>query len=167
MEWSPITKPRDARGAPNLADYERARREFSWEQAASLLEGLPGGALNMAHEAMTRHVRGATADRLAIRFLARDVPAQDITYRQLNDRWSPRQRLCGLACSAANVASLMGRVPALYSTVSEPAAAPSASALLRLWPRTGQVPTQLGSVQCWTTDFCTAQVDPSVRNSPT
>ena len=119
MEWSPIAKPRDARRAPNLADYERARREFSWDQAANLLEGLPGGALNMAHEAVGRHARGAKADRLAIRFLARDVPAQDITYRQLNES---ANRFANVLASLGvqrgeSVATLMGRVPALYSTV--------------------------------------------------
>ncbi len=119
MEWSPIAKPRDARRAPNLADYDRGRRDFTWDGAAKMLEGLPGGALNMAHEAVGRHARGAAADRTAIRFLARDLPACELSYRQLNDS---ANRFANVLASLGvqrgeRVATLMGRVPALYSTV--------------------------------------------------
>ncbi len=119
MEWSPIAKPRDVRRAPNLADYDQARRGFTWSEAAAQLEGLPGGALNMAHEAVGRHARGANADRTAIRFIARDLPAQEITFRQLDDS---ANRFANVLASLGvqrgqRVATLMGRVPALYSIV--------------------------------------------------
>jgi len=120
MEWSPIAKPRGSLPrAPNLADYEQARRGFDWLQADALLEGLPGGGLNIAHESVFRHLHGSAADRVAIRFLAQGQAPVERTYREL----------AADACRFANVlahlgvqrgervASLMGRVPALYATV--------------------------------------------------
>ena len=71
MDWSPIAKPRGAlRREPCLMDYEQARRDFQWEQADHWLAGLPGGGLNIAHEAVFRHLTGPRADQVAIRFLA-------------------------------------------------------------------------------------------------
>ena len=119
MDWSPIAKLRDARRAPNLADYDRARREFSWEQASGLLDGLPGGALNMAHEAIGRHAAGESADRRAIRFLASGAPVHDVTFGQLDESSRRFANLVtGLGVRPGDrVATLMGRVPALYTSV--------------------------------------------------
>ena len=58
MTWEPITKARPAAGRFNLADYERACGEFSWARARSELDGLPGGGLNIAYEAVDRHAAG-------------------------------------------------------------------------------------------------------------
>ncbi len=120
MDWSPIPKPRGAwRREPCLTDYEQARRDFTWDQAGRLLEGLPGGALNIAHEAVDRHARGPAGDRLAIRFLARGQAPLDISYRQLSDQ---AHRVANVLASLGvqhgdRVATLMGRLPALYATV--------------------------------------------------
>ena len=46
----------------NMPDYDRARAEFSWAAARARLAGLPGGGLNIAHEAADRHVDGPLAD---------------------------------------------------------------------------------------------------------
>ena len=120
MEWSPISKPRGSlMREPNLTDYEQARREFSWPQAAALLDGLPGGGLNVAHEAVFRHLGGPAADRAAIRFLAQGQPLVTRSYRELA---SDVRRFAGVLAGLGvqrgeRVASLMGRVPALYATV--------------------------------------------------
>ncbi len=68
---------------PNLLDYERAREEFTWAGARKALDGLPGGGLNIAHEAVDRHARGPRADRTALRFLATDRPARELSYAEL------------------------------------------------------------------------------------
>jgi acetyl-CoA synthetase len=120
MEWSPIAKPRDAmRREPCLADYEEARRGFAWEQAGELLDGLPGGALNIAHEAVHRYAQGPAGDRLAIRLLAQGAPPSDLTYRDLSQashRFSNVLVRLGVQ-RGERVATLIGRVPALYATV--------------------------------------------------
>jgi len=120
MEWSPISKPRGSLPRdPNLADYDEARRNFTWSQATLRLDGLPGGGLNIAHEALFRHLRGSAADRVAIRFLAQGQPPVERTYRELaSDARRFASVLARLGVKRGErVASLMGRVPQLYATV--------------------------------------------------
>ena len=120
MEWSPISKPRGSLPRdPNLADYDEARRNFTWPQATLRLDGLPGGGLNIAHEALFRHLRGSAADRIAIRFLAQGQPPVERTYRELaGDARRFASLLARLGVQRGEcVASLMGRVPQLYATV--------------------------------------------------
>jgi acetyl-CoA synthetase len=116
MEWSPISKPRGSLPRdPNLADYDEARRNFTWSQATLRLDGLPGGGLNIAHEALFRHLRGSAADRVAIRFLAQGQPPVERTYRELaGDARRFASVLARLGVKRGErVASLMGRVPQL------------------------------------------------------
>ena len=69
--WPAIKKqPRDA-AAANLADYERVIAAFSWNDARALLDGLPGGGLNIAYEAVDRHAAGPLAETVALRFLSK------------------------------------------------------------------------------------------------
>jgi len=120
MEWSPVAKPRGSLPRdPNLADYDEARRNFTWPQATLRLDGLPGGGLNIAHEALFRHLRGSAANRVAIRFLAQGQPPVERTYRELaGDARRFASLLARLGVQRGEcVASLMGRVPQLYATV--------------------------------------------------
>jgi acetyl-CoA synthetase len=116
--WQTILKP--TKGwpiAPNLPDYEEARKTFSWEAARRLLDGLPGRqGLNIAHEAIDRHANGSRADRLAIRWLGKNGEVQDYTYRQLRDltnRFANVLRQLG-AAKGDRVYLLAGRIPELY-----------------------------------------------------
>jgi hypothetical protein len=74
MVWTPIIKVAcDLKVAPNLADYERCRTDFTWDQARQELEGLPQGrGLNIAHEAVDRHAAGPRRDKVAFRWLGKD-----------------------------------------------------------------------------------------------
>ena len=84
--------------APNMPDYARARREFSWAQARAALDGLPGGrGLNIAHEAVDRHVRAGRGPRVAVRYLPLSGRRQEITF-------------AGLARSTNRFANLLGRL---------------------------------------------------------
>jgi len=115
---APIRKPPD-RGdvAPNLADYEAARRSFSWASARAELDGLPGGrGLNMAHEAVDRHALGPRAAQLAWRWLGKDGTICDYTYaelRLLTNRFANVLRLIGVE-KGHRVFVLAGRIPELY-----------------------------------------------------
>jgi acetyl-CoA synthetase len=103
--------------APNLADYEAERAAFSWDGARKLLSGLPDGrGLNIAFEALDRHVRAGRGERLALRWLPKAGTPQDFSFRALTEQASRFANLLarlGVA-PGERVFSLAGRIPALY-----------------------------------------------------
>ena len=84
MEYNVIDKPPAAGPLrPNLQDYEAAVGGFSWAAARAELAGMPGGALNIAHEAVGRHAAGQRANHLALRWLGREGGVLDFSYADL------------------------------------------------------------------------------------
>ena len=116
MAWERIRKrPEDCAGA-NLPDYEECAKTFSWAQARGLLDGLPGGGLNIAHEAIDRHVIAGKGEKLALRWLGRDGRVQDFTYAMLRaavNRFANVLSQRGVS-KGERVYSLLGRSPELY-----------------------------------------------------
>ncbi|HET7764210.1 MAG TPA: acetate--CoA ligase [Burkholderiales bacterium] len=111
-----IRKAATARVAPNLTEIDRARARFSWEAARHELAGLPGGALNIAHEAVDRHAAGALAGRAALRCLQRDGGERAITYaelKRLTNRFANVLRKLGMR-KGDRLFILSGRIPELY-----------------------------------------------------
>jgi acetyl-CoA synthetase len=102
--------------SPVMADYERARREFTWDGARKALDGLPGGGLNIAYEAVDRHALGGRGDHVALRWLPRRGDPVDITYSDLREATSRfADALATLSDHpGTRVATLAGRVPELY-----------------------------------------------------
>ncbi len=121
MPWKPITKPALESGAwrvpPNLADYARARREFSWETAARALQGLPGGrGLNLAHEAVDRHAASERSGHTALRWLTKSGATRDTSYAELGaltSRFANALQALGLK-KGDRVFALCGRRLELY-----------------------------------------------------
>jgi acetyl-CoA synthetase len=118
-----LTKSSPGSPPPNLADYDRACADFSWERARAELTGLPGGrGLNIAFEAVDRHATGGLADRVAIRWLGRHGEVRDFPYAALaqqTSRFANVLGALGLTRGSAGTAgdrvfALLGRVPALY-----------------------------------------------------
>ena len=116
MEYARIHKrPEDFTGA-NLRNYEDYAETFSWAEARALLDGLPGGGLNIAHEAVDRHVRAGRGDKLALRWIGRDEETHDISYATLQEqtnRFANVLTQCGIKKSE-RVFSLLSRKPILY-----------------------------------------------------
>ncbi len=114
----PIVKIREHEGvSPNLQDYDAARGTFSWETARRGLDGLPGGrGLNLAHEAVDRHVTGPLRDKRALRWLGRGGQVRDFTFldlARLTSRFAHVLRGLGVV-RGDRVYALLGRVPELY-----------------------------------------------------
>ena len=92
---------------------------LGFEEARAALAGLPGGGLNIAHEAVDRHAAGTLADRVAIRWLGAQGARRDLSYRELaaySNRFANVFRGLGVA-KGDTVFVLCGRIPELYAAV--------------------------------------------------
>ncbi|OAE00253.1 acetate--CoA ligase [Arthrobacter sp. OY3WO11] len=118
--WPRISKdPQAFPVEPNLADYHSVCRAFSWDSARQALSGLPGGGLNIAHEAVDRHAAGPRAGHEALRFVRADGSTHSLSYRELAEQTS---RFAAVLAQLGigrteRVFSLMGRTPELYVAV--------------------------------------------------
>ncbi|ARO88868.1 acetate--CoA ligase [Nitrosospira lacus] len=116
-----ITKPLTSfRVAPNMSDYARTYREFTWEAAAQTLAGLADGhSINIAHEAVTRHAKGSQGQHLALRWLGRNGARQDFSYQELEEQTNRFANvLAGIGVQPGErVFVLAGRIPELYIAV--------------------------------------------------
>ena len=108
--------PADLRAAPNLPDREIERRRFSWAAMRAELAGTPGGGLNIAVEAVDRHLATPLRDRVAFRFVGRDDRLRAMTYAELaraTNRFANVLRHLGVG-KGDRLFLLAGRVPELY-----------------------------------------------------
>jgi acetyl-CoA synthetase len=112
-------KAGSARLQPNLGDYVRVRRDFSWDAARTWLTGLPESrGLNIAYEAVDRHATGQRARQSALRCRDAHGHLTELTYEDLR---TSTNRFAGLLQSLGvetgnRVFSLLGKVPETYLT---------------------------------------------------
>jgi len=107
------------RVAPNLTDYETTRATFRWDDERAALAGLPGGALNIAHEAVDRHVIDGRADHVAFRYVTKSGDSHDVTYGDLarvTNRFANVLAALGVG-RGDRVFTLLGRVPPLHAAM--------------------------------------------------
>jgi acetyl-CoA synthetase len=111
-----VKSSRDLEITPNMLAYEAIPTAEFWERARAELDGLPGGGLNIAHEAVDRHAFGERADHLALRWLGKRGEVRDFTYAELGRETSRfANALRGLGLGRGDlVAALAGRIPELY-----------------------------------------------------
>lgn len=109
----------DLRVAPHLLDYDGECMRFSWDAARRELAGLPDspqGAINIAHEAVDRHLNTPTADHVALRWIGKRGERRDIRYgelAQITNRFA--NVLCELGVGKGDrLFILCGRIPELY-----------------------------------------------------
>ncbi|RIW18605.1 acetate--CoA ligase [Algoriphagus lacus] len=102
---------------PNLINYSDAYSKFDWQREQKNLDGLPnGGGLNIAHEAVDRHVLAGKGESLALRLIRKDLSREDFSYGKLKNLTSQFAHvLKNLELGEGErVFSLLGRVPELY-----------------------------------------------------
>ncbi len=106
----------DLRLAPNLADYDAERRRFSWDAVSREFAYQPGGGLNIAWQAVDRHVWGGLRDKPAFRFLKPGRPGQVFSYGEmagLTNRFCNVLRGLGVG-KGERLFILANRIPELY-----------------------------------------------------
>ena len=116
MQWDRIRKRPEDYGGANLREYEGYAKNFAWTKARALLDGLSGGGLNIAHEAVDRHVLAGRGDKLALRWIGRDDQIRDFSYAELRaqtNRFANILTQRGIA-KGDRVYLLLGRNPELY-----------------------------------------------------
>ena len=116
MEYDPIIKTSESASTANLRDYDTACADFSWDDARRLIDGLPEGGLNIAHEAIDRHVLAGYGAQVALRWISKSGDRMVFTYQELSEltnRFANVLRSCGLE-KGARIFSLLGRTPELY-----------------------------------------------------
>ncbi|HET8706207.1 MAG TPA: AMP-binding protein, partial [Pseudomonadales bacterium] len=117
MTYPVIVKPVELIAHANMKEYDTERRNFSWERALSHLSDLGEGKINIAYEALDRHLGTPIETHTAIRFLAKDSEqAQDISYAELaaqTNRFANLLKQLGLQ-PGDKVFCLSSRIPDLY-----------------------------------------------------
>ncbi|MGI9356586.1 MAG: acetate--CoA ligase [Rhizobiaceae bacterium] len=111
-----IKKTSADKASANMPDYNKLIESFSWKEARRRLNGLPGGGLNIAHEAVDRHLDEGNGGRVAIRWISKSDSRTDITYRELSgltNRFANLMRNQGFK-KGDRVYSLLGRRPELF-----------------------------------------------------
>ena len=78
-----IEKPGPFKAAPNLADYDAAVAQFDWAQVERELDWLPGGGLNLAHEAIDRHCNNGLGGKAALLWEGKNGETERYTFDQM------------------------------------------------------------------------------------
>jgi acetyl-CoA synthetase len=97
-------------------DYASVRDRFSWAEARRDIDGLPNGGLNIAWEAVDRHVARGMGDRVALRSIASDGTVTETTYAELAEATNRFANvLTDLGVRRGDrVMTLLGRTPDQY-----------------------------------------------------
>ena len=118
MAIAPIPKDAAQANRHNLDDYTRCYAQFEWSQAEAQLKGLDG-KLNIAYEAIDRHVEAGFGAHVALRWLSKGGMQQEFDYLALQTLTS---RFANLLASLGiqpgdTVFGLCHRVPHLYTAL--------------------------------------------------
>ena len=112
-----IRKPDAVRAAANLL-IDPAASTLGWQDYRGWIDGSPGGGINIAFEAVDRHVEHGRGDHEAIRWLGRHGERRSFSYADLKretDRFARLLSSLG-AGRGCRVFALLGRVPETWFT---------------------------------------------------
>jgi acetyl-CoA synthetase len=142
MKWDTIQKElKECYPVPNLMDYHKVSTQFSWDNIQNELDGLPESqGLNIAYEAVDRHVSGGKKDHPAIRWLGPGGRKLDISYDFLKgqtSRFANVLKMLGVRKSN-RVFVLSEKIPELY--ISALGAMKYGAVFCPLFPAFGSVP---------------------------
>src|SRR5687767_1977749 len=117
---------------PTSAKVTRERSSgFSWSKARQDLDGLPGtGSLNIAHQAVDRHVLNGRGHRVALRWLRQDRAECDLHYAdlmRLSNRFADVLQTLGIGARLAGVDYVPASIFSTFVTTTKATAIPGSS----------------------------------------
>jgi acetyl-CoA synthetase len=114
-----IEKPGPFKTAPNLTDYDAAVAQFDWAQVEQELDWLPGGGLNLAHEAIDRHCSNGLSGKAALLWEGKNGETERYTFDQMRRETNKFANvLKGLGLKKGDrVFTFLERVPEHYFAV--------------------------------------------------
>ncbi len=69
--------------SPNLPNYEKTYKDFSWENAIKEVEFFPDGTFNAAYNAIDRHIKEGKKDKVALYYKGVQGEKEQYTFGQL------------------------------------------------------------------------------------
>jgi acetyl-CoA synthetase len=118
MNYKTIKKSDLSKNAvrPNLSDYEHMRSTFKWEDIHGELDWLEQGGLNIAYEAVDRHIKTPLKNKKALLWEGKDGESEEFTFfdlYRLTNRFANVLRGLGVE-RGDRVFAYMDRIPELY-----------------------------------------------------
>jgi len=118
MDYDPIKKGEIAelQVEPNLLEYERAREEFRWEDVKKELDWFDGGKINIAYEALDRHIKTPVRDKIALYWEGQSGGNERYTFYELSklsNRFAGALRSLGVQ-KGDRIFTYMDRIPEQY-----------------------------------------------------
>ena len=121
MDYTPIPKPAydTFKVKPNLWNYDEARRDVTWDKVRAELDGMPGGALNMAHECFDRHLKTDRRTKPAMLWEGKNGERETYTFEEMTKGANKAANgLSGLGVEKGDrVFVFLERIPECYFTV--------------------------------------------------
>jgi acetyl-CoA synthetase len=117
-EGNNVLDPADAPDRHHLRDYEASYRAFRWEDVYPEFDWLKTGKVNMAHEAIDRHLTRGRRNKLALIYTDREHTAR-FTFEDLSlesNRFANALRKLGIK-KGDRVFVFMPRRPELYIAI--------------------------------------------------
>ena len=117
--YAPIPKAGRLKAPPNLGDYETARGSFDWGSVEGELDWLPDGKLNIAYEAIDRHVAKGNGAKPAMLWEGKNGEQEAYTFADLSaatNQFANVLRGLGLR-KGDRVFTFMERLPEIYIAV--------------------------------------------------
>ena len=114
-----IMKPTSAKDDPNLSDYQNTRESFDWSDVEKELDWLPNGGLNLAYEAIDRHVAKGNGEKLAMIWEGKNGEKETYSYDQMRIETNKfANSLLNLGVKKGErVFTFMERIPEIYFAV--------------------------------------------------
>jgi acetyl-CoA synthetase len=121
VDYPTIAKPalEQFRVRPNLDDYAGLRSRFVYADVIKQLDGLPGGGLNIAYEAIDRHVKHGRGEHICWDWEGKDGRRERYTYAdamRMSNQFANVLEKLGIR-KGERVFVFMDRVPELYACV--------------------------------------------------